>query len=92
MKPFTQNPTQHSTGSTLEPNGLKPQGAARVLSRVFVLMSALCVTSVLSACGQKGPLYLPSQKPTTYLSQKAKTDSPRRDPSSEGRVLKFHVH
>ena len=86
MKPFAQNPTQHCTLSVFEPNGLKPQGAARVLSRVFVLMSALCVTSVLSACGQKGPLYLPSQKPTTYLSQKPASEAPERASSTEGRV------
>ena len=86
MKPFAQNPTQHCTLSAFEPKGLKPQGAARVFSRVFVLMSALCVTSVLSACGQKGPLYLPSQKPTTYLSQKPASEAPERASSTEGRV------
>jgi predicted small lipoprotein YifL len=86
MKPFAQNPTQHCTLSAFEPNGLKPQGAARVLTRVSVLMSALCLTSVLSACGQKGPLYLPSQKPTTYLSQKAASEAPERASSTEGRV------
>lgn len=86
MKPFAQNPTQNNTRSAFEPHGLKPQGAARVLSRVCVLMSSICVTCVLSACGQKGPLYLPSQKPTTYLSQKAASEVPQRASSTEGRV------
>ena len=41
----------------------------RTLYRLCNLSNLILLTLLLSACGNKGPLYLPEPKPAAYTSQ-----------------------
>jgi len=59
--------TQPFEPSGLSTNERSPSLVGRVCKRLPLMALGFLFALSLTACGQKGPLYLPSQKPTSML-------------------------
>ena len=49
------------------------------MRRTPLILAVLAFCAALSACGNKGPLVLPDQKPQTQPQQPAATPAPAQD-------------
>jgi predicted small lipoprotein YifL len=55
----------------------------RAVMRRIYLTTLLALCATIAACGNKGPLVMPDQKPQTQPQQPAATPAPAQDPGKQ---------
>lgn len=61
------------------------------MQTVKTILIILIFTAFLGACGNKGPLYLPEEKPATERESAAETDAEKKDKKKKAEVDKAEV-